>query len=226
MRHPTTPDDLRRRRLLVAGIATALLLIAFITYTVLAHHAHPSTDARIQSKAKPDATATAVTPPVAVNLPALRRTDDPEQFAREAAQAIFAWDTATMIGRDDHIEQLVKVGDPTGESTPGLLSDLENYLPTVDSWVDLAQYETKQWITINTIATPSKWTEAEAQASSELLPGTSAFTIRGVRHRAGIWEGKPVTSAHDVAFTVFIVCGPSYPDCHLLRLSILDKPLD
>ena len=37
MLYPTTPDDLRRRRLLVAGIATALLLIAFVTYAVLVH---------------------------------------------------------------------------------------------------------------------------------------------------------------------------------------------
>ena len=41
-----------------------------------------------------------------------------------------------------------------------------------------------------------------------------------------MWEGEPVASEHDVAFTVFIVCGPSYPECHLLRLSMLDKPLD
>ncbi|WP_262852275.1 ParB N-terminal domain-containing protein [Mumia quercus] len=38
--------------------------------------------------------------------------------------------------------------------------------------------------------------------------------------------GEPVASEHTVAFTVFIVCGPSYPECHLLRLSLLDKPLD
>ena len=37
MLYPTTPDDLRRRRLIVVGIATALLLIAFVTYAVLVH---------------------------------------------------------------------------------------------------------------------------------------------------------------------------------------------
>jgi len=58
-----------------------------------------------------------------------------------------------------------------------------------------------------------------------LLPGTTAFTITGVRHRSGVWEGTPVTSEHDVAFTVFVVCAPSYPACHLLRLSRLDEPL-
>ena len=73
---------------------------------------------------------------------------------------------------------------------------------------------------------PTKWPEAEAQAGDALLPGTTAFTIEGVRHRTGIWEDAPVSSEHDVSFTVFVVCGPSYPECHLLRLSMLDNPLE
>jgi hypothetical protein len=58
-----------------------------------------------------------------------------------------------------------------------------------------------------------------------LLPGTTALTIQGTRHRAGEWEGEPVATEQDVAFTVFIVCRPSYPRCYLLRLSRLDEPL-
>jgi hypothetical protein len=92
--------------------------------------------------------------------------------------------------------------------------------------MELAKYETRQWLTVDTLTTPSKWADAQAQAGDELLPGTTALTINGTRHRSGVWEGDPVASAHDVAFTVFLVCGPSYPECHLLRLSILDKPLD
>ncbi len=109
---------------------------------------------------------------------------------------------------------------------PALVSDLDNYLPTQDAWVELAQYETRQWLSIDSVTTPSKWGEAETQAGDELLPGTTAFTIHGTRHRSGIWEREPVASGHEVAFTVFIVCGPLYPECHLLRLSMLDKPLD
>ena len=40
-----------------------------------------------------------------------------------------------------------------------------------------------------------------------------------------VWNGQPVTSEHPVAFTVFVVCAPTYPTCHLLRLSQLDNPL-
>jgi hypothetical protein len=107
-----------------------------------------------------------------------------------------------------------------------LLSDLDNYLPTHDAWSDLARYQTRQWLTVDSVTTPTLWSQAEAQAGSVLLPGTEAFTIHGDRHRSGVWEDAPVTTAHQVAFTVFVVCGPSYPTCHLLRLSMLDKPLE
>lgn len=226
MLYPTTSDDLRRRRLIVAGIATALLLIAFVTYAALVHRSPSSKTAPTDTKQGTVELTPVETKPVVTELQALRLTSDPEAFARQVAEAMFAWDTATVVSRTDHIEQLVTVADPTGESTPGLVSDLDNYLPTQDAWVELARYETRQWLSIDSVTTPTKWAEAQAQAGDELLPGTTALTIHGTRHRSGIWEGESVASEHDVAFTVFIVCGPSYPECHLLRLSMLDKPLD
>jgi hypothetical protein len=226
MLYPTTSGDLRRRRLIVLGVAIALLAVALIAYGVLVHPAHPSTGG---SPSVPDGTVELTpidTPPVVTELPALPPTSNPETFARQVAEALFAWDTATIISRTDHIEQLVAVADPTGESTPGLVSDLDNYLPTQDAWAELAQYETRQWLGIDSVTTPTKWADAQAQAGGELLPGTTALTIHGTRHRAGVWESDPVASEHDVAFTLFLVCGPSYPECHLLRLSMLDKPLE
>lgn len=159
-------------------------------------------------------------------LEPLPRTADPKSFARQVANALFAFDTSTVVTRADHVAQLVAVADPTGESAPGLVSDLDNYLPTPQAWTQLAQYETRQWLVVDSVTIPTKWPEALAQAGDELLPGTSAFTIQGTRHRAGTWEDEPVASEHDVAFTVFIVCGPTYPQCHLLRLSLLDQPLE
>lgn len=225
MLHPTTPDELRRRRLIVAGVATALLLIALMTYAVLVHRAHSPSATSTKAQAPVELTEVREVPTV-TELPELRPTSDPETFARQVAEAIFAWDTATLVSRTDHIEQLVEVADPTGESTPGLVSDLDNYLPMQDARVELTKYETEQWLTVDSVRTPTKWAEAQAQAGDELLPGTTALTIHGTRHRSGIWEGEPVSSEHDVAFTVFLVCAPSYPECHLLRLSMLDKPLD
>jgi len=225
MLYPTTPEVLRRRRLIVAGVGTALLLIAVVTYAVVAHRSTPPTSPPTDDV--PGAAAPNSGPgEQPARLDPLKRTSDPETFARQVAQGVFAWDTASMVSRADHVVQLFAVADPTGESTAGLLGDLHSYLPTADAWTQLAQYDTQQWLTITSVTTPSLWSEAESQAGAGLLPGTTAFTVEGVRHRSGVWEGGPVSSSHDVAFTLFMVCGPSYPRCHLLRLSMLDKPLD
>jgi hypothetical protein len=227
MLYPTTPQTVRRRRLIALGAAVCLLLAAVITYAVLVHRSSTATSVPSQRAAAEPLPGRATDGTSAsIHLPALPQTSDPQAFARLVAKAIFGWDTASLIVRSDHVELLVAVADPTGESTPGLVADLNNYLPTQDAWVELARYETRQWFRVGSAITPSKWARAKAQAGDTLLPGTTAFTIHGTRHRAGIWEGQPVSSEHDVAFTVFIVCGPSYPACHLLRLSILDQPLD
>lgn len=226
MLYPTISDALRRRRLIVIGVVIAVLAIAFIAYAVLVHRSHYSTG-NSPSAANGTVELTPIdTQPALPELRSLPSTTDPETFARQVAKALFWWDTATVVRRTDHIEQLVAVADPTGESTPGLVSDLDNYLPTEDAWVELAKYETRQWIVIDSVTTPTKWADAQDQAGDELLPGTTALTIHGTRHRAGVWEGDPVVTEHDVAFTLFLVCGPSYPECHLLRLSMLDNPLE
>lgn len=225
MLYPTTSEVLRRRRLIVAGVAIALVLIAFVAYAVLAQRS-----ATTNSPHSDDVAGAAAPNSGPGEQPAqlnpLKPTSDPETFAQQVAQAIFGWDTTSMASPANHVEQLLALADPTGGSTAGLLGDLDNYLPTADAWTQLAQYDTKQWLTITSVTTPSLWSEAESQAGPGLLPGTTAFTIDGVRHRWGVWEGEPVSSSHDVAFTIFMVCGPSYPRCHLLRLSLLDKPLD
>lgn len=230
MLYPTTADSLRdllsRRRLIVAGTAVALVAITVLAYAVLGHRPTPAPPHPDRTDRAESATIAVQEEPPAVELPPFHPTGDPETFARLIAQALFIWDTSGMVDRGDHVERLLAVADPTGESTPGLLSDLDNYLPTHDAWLELAQYQTRQWLTINAVTTPTLWSQAEAQARSVLLPGTEAFTIHGVRHRSGVWEGTPVTTAHEVAFTIFGVCGPSYPTCHLLRLSMLDKPLE
>lgn len=222
----TLPDDLRRRRLIVLGAVVVFFLIAFTTYAVLVHRSHSATAPATPDSRPHVGTSTNQPEPVVTELPSLRWSSDPMTFARDVAEALFEWDTATIISRTDHIEQLVAVADPTGESSPGLVADIDNYLPVQDAWVELARYETRQWLTVDSTATPTTWAEAERQAGDQLLPGTTAITIHGTRHRSGIWEGDPVASEHDVSFTIFMVCAPSYPTCHLLRLSILDKPLD
>lgn len=222
----TSPGDLLHRRLIVVGVAIVLLVVALVAYAVLSRRTSPAELVPPESgQGQPGQAQPAESSKVGT-LAALPATADPEAFARGVAQALFGWDTATLVRRSDHVEQLMKVADPTGESTTGLLSDLNGYFPADAAWRDLAQHETRQWLSIESVTTPSTWAQAKTQAAGQLLPGTAAFTIVGVRHRAGVWNGEPVASAHDVAFTIFVVCGPSYPECRLLRLSILDKPLE
>lgn len=158
---------------------------------------------------------------------AVVRTGDAEEFARAVATKIFTWDTRVDTGPAALVEPFLPMADPTGESTPGLIADLTNYLPSQEAWSDLRNYETRQWLTVNSVVVPAQWSTALEQAGpGAMAPGTIAQTVHGVRHRSGVWEGELVTSEHEVAFTIFVVCGPSYPQCHLLRLSRLDDPLN
>ena len=216
-----------RRRFIVVCAALALLLAAFITFNALTHRGSRAAASDQRQSGAPTATGDADRAgdrPVV--RPHLTPSGDPRAFARQVAEALFGWDTTTLNGRADQVDKLIAVADPTGESAPGLVSDLDNYFPASTAWVELARYQTQQWLTIDSATTPTRWAEAEQQVGLDgLMPGTTAVTIRGVRHRSGVWEGEPVTSTHEVAFTMFIVCAPSFPQCHLLRLSMPDKPL-
>lgn len=156
---------------------------------------------------------------------AVAETSDPEAFAHRVATALFAWDTTQAWEPSDYMQALLDVGDPTGAETPGLASDLTLYYPTIAQWGELRGYQTRQWLTIATAAVPSSWGQAVEEAGTELRPGTTAYTITGTRHRAGVWDGKPVTTAEPVSFTIFETCQPTYKTCRLLRLSQLGNPL-
>src|SRR5262249_39566717 len=159
-------------------------------------------------------------------LPDLPTTTDPKTYAQAVATALFGWDTASGLTPLDYSAVLLAGADPSGAEANGLASDLRTYLPTQDAWVGLRQYQTKQWLTIDTTVVPDAWAEALAQATpGQILPGTTAYTITGTRHRSGVWNNEAVTSAHPVSFTVFVACRPSFPACHVLRLSQLDNPL-
>ncbi|MFH5824720.1 hypothetical protein [Georgenia sp. AZ-5] len=158
-----------------------------------------------------------------VTVPA---TSDPHKFATSVAEAVFFWDTTNGLPPGGYTARLIEVADPTGVETPGLVADLAYYLPTPSAWEHLRRFATRQWLDVTHVAVPKQWAQAVALApEGSLAPGTTALTVTGVRHRAGLWDNQPTTSEHEVAFTVFVVCAPTYPDCRLLRLSQLDDPL-
>lgn len=218
----------RRRHALVLAIATCLVLA--LVGLVRACAAEPSRDGVVASSSAPRPEPTDAAHrdadeaiPTITDAPSA----DPETFAAQVARALFDWDTAAAYSPTDVRGRLLAVADPTGREATGLAADLAGYLPTADGWTFLRGYYTRQHIEIDSVAVPSQWDQAMAEAGpGGLAPGTVAYTVEGVRHRDGVWDGADVSSRHDVAFTVFLVCAPSYVTCHLLRLSRLDEPLD
>jgi len=227
MDEPAPPPTRRPRRTLVVAIAAAVIAVALIGVGVYGLIHGPSTAPTAEHPGTAGSAGPTVTAPANAGaspspIPATR---DPEEFARRVAVAVFTWDTTTGYTPSDYTQAVVDVGDPSGTETPGLAADLADYLPNTAAWTQLRTYETRQWLTIDTATVPTSWAQALQQGKATLLPGTTAYTITGTRHRAGMWDGKPITTTGRVSFTVFETCQPTYPTCRLLRLSQLDNPL-
>lgn len=221
----TSTDPLGRRRLyaaIAAGIA--LLVLAGVgVYGLITGPRPATTPTPLPSTPVP---APSPSPPQAAQPPGVTGASDPEVFARNVAMTLFTWDTASGHMPLDYAAVILAVGDPSGTEQAGLASDLAGYLPSRESWIELRTYSTSQTLTIATSVVPAAWDEALAQAQPGQLPtGATAITIDGTRHRAGIWNGVPVSEDFPVAFTVFLACPPGVESCHLLRLSQLDNPL-
>jgi hypothetical protein len=229
VRSPINSRPGRGRRAAVAVILLGVSSLLVTAGSYLARPTSPASDAPPRTAERTER-ASATRPDV--NRPvdaaeSITRTETPEAFATSVAEALFSWNTAGPDYLASTVDLLLAVADPTGEATPGLVGDVLNYLPTDEAWTDLREYDTRQWLEVEAAATPDSWSQALDQAGPhDLLPGTTAITIEGIRHREGTWEGNAVSTAHQIAFTVFIVCAPSYPTCRLLRLSLPDRPLE
>ena len=230
MRRTTSSPSRGRLVLIAAGV---LVLVAVVGGVLrLAHddvaRVPSAVPVRVEKAANPQAPSAAQNAEPGLRIPAdgtVPTTQDPEEFATLVSLALFTWDT-TVTEPGEVRGRLLDVADPTGEESPGLLADLDDYLPDTATWAQLAQYSTSQRIEVTDAEVPASWTAAmTATPTPEVAPGATAVTVTGVRYRAGVWEGDDVTSRHGVAFTVFVVCAPTYPTCHLLRLSELDNPL-
>lgn len=222
----TSADTPSRKRLIVllaAGLAV-LILAGVGVYGLIQG---PRTGSPAENDDAPAATAPPEDRPTHPGrIAPVAPSGDPETFVRNVATAVFAWDTGAGFMPLDYTAVLMEVADPTGTEQAGLASDIAAYLPTRQAWVELRQYATTQHLEITDAFVPEEWATAQVQARpGQLTPGTTAITIEGIRHRAGVWNEEPVTSEHEVAFTVFVICEPAYDTCHLLRLSELDNPL-
>lgn len=221
-------DPKARRRLIVLLIAGLLVLVlaGIGVYGLITGPAPRPDGPDGGNDPAPTATAPSEDGHEAPELGPVAASDDPEEFARNVATAVFAWETGSGFMPLDYQAVIVDVGDPSGTEQAGLATDVASYLPTREAWTDLRQYDTSQHLEISAASVPAAWEDALSQAEpGQIAEGTTAYTIEGTRHRRGVWNDEPVTSEHQVAFTVFVVCAPTYDTCHLLRLSELDNPL-
>ena len=217
-------DTLSRRRLIVIAVSAALLVI-LTGVGVSGLLSGPRTQAPTDAPAPSSSASPGDPHQVPDTLPTIPTTRDPERFARNVAEALFAWDTGSGLMPLDYTSVVLAVGDPSGHEQAGLASDISGYLPSREAWIELRQYATLQYLDVTSLFVPDAWADAVTQARPGQLPdGATAITVEGIRHRSGLWQGQPVTSEHEVAFTVFLAC-PTGSSCHLLRLSQLDNPL-
>ncbi len=225
-----TPHDPHRRRVIIAAIAGAVVLLVLVGVGLYGLLAGPDPDRGDDAPAQPGNPTSPPTPSQAPattpgELPTLPATADPDAYARAVAMAVFTWDTADRFSPLDYASVVLAGADPSGEESAGLAADLALYLPTTQVWRQLTDYATSQTLTIDRTFVPDSWAGAVESSGGRIVPGTVAVTIEGIRHRSGVWNDNPVVSEHPVAFTVFVVCPPAYETCHVLRLSELDNPL-
>lgn len=218
----------KHRRLLIAAIASALafVLLAGIGIYGLIRGPHTSSPDPEPTDQTDTAAPSPRHPMTQTGPHQIHDTTRAENFARDVALALFTWDTASGYQPSEYAQVIVDVGDPTGTETAGLAADVRTYLPSPEQWAQLRTHQTSQRLTIDDLYIPAAWADAEAQAApAQLLPGTTAYTVTGTRHREGIWGTEPVESSRPVAFTMFITCQPTFDHCRLLRLSRVDEPL-
>lgn len=223
MRDPVGAAAVRRPAAALAAVALGLAVLAAVGAGVYGLWLAPEPAAPAGADAAPPMRA----PTTAAPAPSFGAggTGDPEGFARWAAETLFAWDAATMDPADV-TATLVAAADPAGEETAGLAADIAGYLPDAQTWAKLRGMAATQRLDIDAIIVPDKWERAVADAAAgQILPGTVAYTVTGTRRREGVWEDQPAVFDQPVSFTLFVTCAPSFPECHLMRLSKLGEPL-
>lgn len=214
---------IRRRRLIIAIVGSAIALLALITIGLYGLFRGPANTSRTEVPA--NETSVSPTLPVRVGRPQpVAVTSDPELLAHNVARALFTWDTRHEGGPTVWAQALVDAADV--DEAAAVASDVRGYLPLAEMWQQLGAYGTHQWFELRSITVPDAWTTALEQAAPGQLPrGATALTIVGTRHRAGTWNTEVTHTERQVSFTVFIVC-PDIEPCALLRLSKLDRPLE
>jgi hypothetical protein len=119
---------------------------------------------------------------------------DPEEFARERRDGgLFAWDTGTGFMPLDYTAVRASTSPtPPAPNRPASRPTSPATCPRVRRGSICASTPPPStWKSPPFV--PEAWATAETQAQpGQLAEGTTAITIEGVRHRAGVWNDEPV----------------------------------
>lgn len=229
--------DRRHRAALIAAITGGLVLLALVGIGLYGLFTGTNPARERTGTDVPEQTTTRPSPDTALgNGPQqIPTSSDPEETARAIIEGLFVWDTTSGYSPSDYAQAVADVTSTL--EADAAASDVRGYLPTPAAWVQLRTHQTRQWISITELEVPAAWETAVQQAApGQILPGMTAYTVTGIRHRAGTWSTEPIEAERPVTFTVFLVCdepasGSNAEDndgagqCQLLRLSQLDTPL-
>lgn len=209
-------SDGARRLTLLLVLAAAPVLAALAVGIVGLLHGAPATDSFPTSATTPHPP---IPHPLLTGVPAC-----PRSGIGRLAGLVFDWDTATS-SRQAIVRRVARAADPAGIETPGLLTDLDNYLPSDDAWTILAGYRARQTLTDLHSRVPQSWPAITAADQDRLPAGIAAFTIDGTRRRTGNVDGERSAFIDEVAFTMIVSCPSGDGGWRLLRLSRLGVPL-
>ena len=219
-----TPTELGRQssRFQIALIASGLVIMVLVGIGIYGLLRGPAADT--DNRTNPSTSETAEPEPGRDLAPSrLPAASEGERFARTVAVRLFAWDTRLGHGTAEYMQPLIDIADPA--EAPGLAADLRSYYPDDVAWRALQGYSTRQWLDLDTATVPDTWARTVEEAlPGALPPGAVAYTITGIRHRAGSWEGQDIADVRPVSFTIFAACPPD-DSCRLLRLSAVDTPM-
>lgn len=205
------------RRVLVAAVVVAGI-IAFALIRSSGDRATTSNPGSTLAagSSPPSASAAATPPPSPTGNPAFRA----EALARDVARIALTWDTVNGPDLTTVRGELLALADPTGKETPGLLADLDTYLPTSNSWRYLESLGARQQIDLEQVTVPAEWTSRAAGRPD--LAETYAVNIEGTRQREATAAGLTDRTSRPVRFTVFVRCPDDGP-CALVRLGRLGE---
>ena len=121
MKTPFASSDTRSRHRLIALVAALVAIVVLAGVGVYGLLAGPPTSDHdndtgtapgpvVTTPGEPAPTGTRSLPA----LPEVEASDDPETFARNVAEALFAWDTASGLMPLDYSSVILAVGDPSG----------------------------------------------------------------------------------------------------------------